>query len=85
MAEPQCIDVATVEFFFLLHHEILEKITHIHTHVCAHTHILKYGAYLNTSGGYANTENLYFLMLSTYLRGCDQNNWCTSICIIDEL
>ena len=38
MAEPQRIDVATVEFFFLLHHEILEKMTHIHTHVCTHTH-----------------------------------------------
>lgn len=74
MAESQYIDVAIVDFFFLLHYEILEKVTHTHTHICAHKHILKYGAYLNTSGDYANTENLYFLILNTYFRGCDKND-----------
>lgn len=42
--------------------------------MCTQTHILKYGAYLNTSGDYANTENLYFLILNTYFRGCDKND-----------
>ena len=74
MAEPHCIDVAIVEvFFFFWFIMKFWKKSHTYIHMYVHTHILKYGAYLNTSGDYTNTENLYFLILNTYFRGCDQN------------